>query len=29
MARLVHTPNHDDSIIDVAGYAACLKEVQS
>ena len=29
MARLVHTPNHDDSIIDVAGYAACLKEVLS
>ena len=29
MARLVHNPDHDDSIIDVAGYAACPKEVQS
>ena len=29
MARLVHNPDHDDSIIDIAGYAAVLKEVQS
>lgn len=29
MARLVHNPDHHDSIIDVAGYAALLREVQS
>ena len=28
MARLVHDPKHMDSIVDVAGYAACLREVQ-
>ena len=28
MARLVHDPKHLDSIVDVAGYAACLGEVQ-
>ena len=28
MARLVHDPKHLDSIVDVAGYAACLREVQ-
>ncbi len=28
MARLVHNPAHLDSIVDVAGYAACLREVQ-
>jgi len=27
MARLVHDPRHLDSIVDVAGYAACLREV--
>ena len=27
MARLVHAPNPLDSIVDVAGYAACLREV--
>ena len=27
MARLVRDPNPLDSIIDVAGYAACLREV--
>jgi len=28
MARLVHDPAHLDSLVDVAGYAAVLKEVQ-
>jgi len=28
MARLAHDPKHLDSIVDVAGYAACLREVQ-
>ena len=28
MARLVHDPKHLDFIVDVAGYAACLREVQ-
>ncbi len=27
MARLAHNPKHLDSILDVAGYAACLREV--
>lgn len=27
MARLTRDPAHLDSIIDVAGYAACLREV--
>ena len=27
LARLVRTPGHLDSIVDVAGYAACLREV--
>jgi hypothetical protein len=27
LARLVHDPSHFDSIVDVAGYAACLREV--
>jgi Domain of unknown function (DUF6378) len=27
LARLVRDPSHLDSIIDVAGYAACLREV--
>ena len=27
LARLSHDPAHLDSIIDVAGYAACLREV--
>jgi hypothetical protein len=27
VARLSHDPRHLDSIIDVAGYAACLAEV--
>jgi len=27
LARLVHDPAHLDSIVDVAGYAACLHEV--
>ena len=27
MARLSRDPSHLDSIVDVAGYAACLREV--
>jgi Domain of unknown function (DUF6378) len=27
LARLAHDPSHLDSIVDVAGYAACLREV--
>jgi hypothetical protein len=27
LARLVHDPTHLDSMVDVAGYAACLREV--
>lgn len=27
LARLSHDPMHLDSIVDVAGYAACLREV--
>ena len=27
LARLTHDPAHLDSIADVAGYAACLREV--
>ena len=27
MARLTRGPSHLDSIVDVAGYAACLREV--
>ena len=27
LARLSHDPKHLDSIVDVAGYAACLREV--
>ena len=26
LARLAHDPKHLDSIVDVAGYAACLHE---
>lgn len=28
LARLSHDPNHLDSLVDVAGYAAVLREVQ-
>ncbi len=28
LARLVHDPEHLDSLVDVAGYAACLAEVR-
>lgn len=28
LARLMETPNHKDSILDVAGYAACLLEIE-
>ena len=27
LARLIRDPSHLDSIVDVAGYAACLREV--
>lgn len=27
LARLLHDPTHRDSIVDLAGYAACLGEV--
>ncbi|MBK8909259.1 MAG: hypothetical protein IPM60_15680 [Rhodospirillales bacterium] len=27
LARLTHDPQHLDSTVDVAGYAACLREV--
>ena len=27
LARLARDPSHLDSIVDVAGYAACLREV--
>jgi hypothetical protein len=28
MARLMETPDHQDSAVDIAGYAACLYECQ-
>ena len=28
LARLMETPNHEDSAVDIAGYAACIKECQ-
>ena len=28
IARLVETPDHADSVIDIAGYAAVLRECQ-
>jgi hypothetical protein len=28
LARLLHDPEHLDSLVDVAGYAACLAEVR-
>jgi len=28
MARLMETPNHRDSAVDIAGYAACIYECQ-
>jgi len=27
LVRLIHDPAHLDSLVDVAGYAACLREV--
>ena len=27
LARLARNPRHIDSVVDVAGYAACLREV--
>ncbi len=27
LARLVHDPQHLDSLVDLAGYAACIREV--
>ena len=29
LARLTMDPGHLDSLVDVAGYAACVREVQS
>ena len=29
LARLVETPSHEDGPIDIAGYAACLRECQT
>ena len=28
LARLIETPDHEDSVIDIAGYAACIRECQ-
>jgi len=28
LARLMETPDHQDSAIDIAGYAACIRECQ-
>ncbi len=28
LARLMTTPNHADSILDIAGYSACLLEIE-
>ena len=28
MSRLSHGPNHQDSLLDIVGYAACLSEIQ-
>lgn len=27
LARLAHSPDHMDSVVDIAGYAACLAEL--
>lgn len=27
MARLAQTPSHEDSVVDIAGYAACWAEL--
>lgn len=29
VARLMHSPGHTDSHIDIAGYAACMEEISS
>ena len=29
LARLAHDPSHEDSVVDVCGYAALLREVTS
>jgi len=28
LARLMETPDHVDSAVDIAGYAACIRECQ-
>ena len=28
LARLMETPNHEDSAVDIAGYASCIRECQ-
>jgi hypothetical protein len=27
MARLIHNPTHEDSIVDIVGYGACMADV--
>ena len=29
LARLAHSPKHRDSVVDVAGYAACLERINA
>jgi len=29
IARLMHSPGHTDTHIDIAGYAACMEEISS
>jgi len=29
LQRLCHDPEHADSVLDIAGYAACLEEIRS
>ena len=29
MSRLAHNPSHQDSLLDIVGYAACLSEIQT
>jgi len=28
LSRLIRTPNHEDSVLDIAGYAAVLRDCQ-
>ena len=29
MSRLVHNPNHRDSLLDILGYGVCLSQIQT